>query len=170
MSAIEKINTFDNFELLKNESINLVNTLNLNLNNDEIIFEFGGGTGQMADVLSDLNFKGRHIVYDLPLITVLQSCFVNKMSIKTVHIIDDEGINIINGTNYLPCNQLQSEKYVMGLPNINFIATYSLSETDIDTHNKFAEYIIGFSRIFIVYMPGRYYVGDYIDNEEIDSS
>ena len=29
MSAIEKINTFDNFELLKNESINLVNTLNL---------------------------------------------------------------------------------------------------------------------------------------------
>ena len=29
MSLIEKINTFDNFELLKNESINLVNTLNL---------------------------------------------------------------------------------------------------------------------------------------------
>ena len=29
MSLIEKINTFGNFELLKNESINLVNTLNL---------------------------------------------------------------------------------------------------------------------------------------------
>jgi len=146
---------------------NLVNVLKLNLNNNnEIIFEFGGGTGQMADVLSDLHFKGRHIVYDLPLITVLQSCFINKRSIKNVHILDDDGFTFINGTNYLPCNQLQSEKLIMKSPNINFVATYSLSETDIDTHNKFAEYIMNFSRIYIVYMPGRYYVGDYIDNEE----
>lgn len=145
---------------------NLVNVLNLNLNDNEIILEFGGGTGQMSDVLSNLNFKGRHIVYDLPLMTVLQSHFVGKRSIKNTHILDDEPINLINGTNYLPCNQPLSEKYIMGLPDVNFVATYSLSETDIETHNKFAEYIMNFKRIYIVYIPTKSYVGDYIDNGE----
>jgi hypothetical protein len=146
---------------------NLVNSLNLNLDNcHENILEFGGGTGQMADVLHDLGFKGKHIVYDLPLMIVLQRHFVDKRCVKTQHILDDEGITFINGTNYLPCNQERSEKMIMKLPNINFIATYSLSETDINTHNKFAEYIMNFSRIFIVYMPDKTHVGDYIDNHE----
>lgn len=145
---------------------NLVEKLNLSLDNDEIIFEFGAGTGQMADVLSNLNFKGRHIIYDLPLMTVLQKYFIDKRGIKNTHILDDETINIINGTNFLPCNQINSEKYVLGLPNINFIATYSLTETDIHTHNKFSEYMIGFSRIYIVYWPGKNEIGDYIDNSK----
>jgi hypothetical protein len=145
---------------------NLVEKLNLSLDNDEIIFEFGAGTGQMTDVLSDLNFKGRHIIYDLPLMTVLQKHFIDKKGIKNTYILDDENINIINGTNFLPCNQINSEKYVLSLPNINFIATYSLTETDIDTHNKFSEYMICFSRIYIVYWPGVNSVGDYIDNSK----
>jgi hypothetical protein len=145
---------------------NLVNVLNLNLNNDEIILEFGGGTGQMADVLSDLNFKGRHIVYDLPLITILQRYFVNKRNINYAYILDDEEINIINGTNYLPCNQNNSEQQIMKLPNINFIATFSLTETDIHTHNKFAEYMLNFSRIYIVYSLNQTATEDYINNEE----
>jgi len=145
---------------------NLVNVLNLNLNNDEIILEFGGGTGQMADVLSDLNFKGRHIVYDLPLITILQRYFVNKRNINYTYILDDEEINIINGTNYLPCNQNNREKQIMKLPNINFIATFSLSETDIFTHNKFAEYMLNFSRIYITYSLNQTATEDYINNEE----
>ena len=144
----------------------LVEHLNFSLDNDEIIFEFGAGTGQMADVLSDLNFKGRHIIYDLPLVTVLQKYFIDKKGIKNTYILDDENINIINGTNFLPCNQINSEKYVLGLPNINFIATYSLTETDIHTHNKFSEYMVMFSRIFIVYWPGKNRTGDYIDNSE----
>jgi hypothetical protein len=145
---------------------NLVNALNLDLNKDEIIFEFGGGTGQMADVLSDLNFKGKHIVYDLPLITVLQKYFVDKRNIKNVHILDDETQNLMNSTNYLPCNQPNSEKTILGLPNINFIATYSLSETDVCTRDKFAEYMTHFSRIYIVYWPGKTDAEDYIDNAE----
>lgn len=144
----------------------LAQRLNFSLDNDEIIFEFGAGTGQMADVLTDLNFKGRHIIYDLPLMTVLQKYFIDKKAIKNTYILDDENINIINGTNFLPCNQINSEKYVLGLPNINFIATYSLTETDIHTRNKFSEYMVGFSRIFIVYWPGKSSVGDYIDNSE----
>ena len=120
----------------------------------------------MADVLSDLNFKGRHIIYDLPLMTVLQKHFIDKKGIKNTHILDDENINIINGTNFLPCNQINSEKYVLGLPNINFIATYSLTETDIHTRNRFSEYMIEFSRIYIVYWPGKNEVGDYNDNTE----
>ena len=143
---------------------NLVKELELSLEDDEIIFEFGAGTGQMADVLSDLHFKGRHIVYDLPLMTVLQKHFIDKKDIKNIFILDGNS-NIINGTNFLPCNQ-KCEKHILELPNINFIATYSLSETDINTRNKFSEYMINFSRIFIVYWPGKNEVGDYIDNTE----
>lgn len=148
---------------------NLVNALNLDLNKDEIIFEFGGGTGQMADVLSDLNFKGRHVVYDLPLITVLQKYFVDKRNIKNIHIVDDDPeikMLLENGTNYLPCNQPNSEKTILGLPNINFIATYSLSESDVCTREKIAEYMTHFSRIYIVYWPGKTDSEDYIDNAE----
>lgn len=133
---------------------------------DEIIFEFGAGTGQMADVLYDLNFGGQHVVYDLPLMTVIQRHFINKRNIKYTYILDDDEKNIINGTNYLPCNQIESEKHVMELPNINFIATFSLSETDIDTHNKFAKYMLNFSRIYIAYSLNQTITEDFIDNEE----
>jgi hypothetical protein len=142
----------------------LINILKLNLSDDEIIFEFGGGTGQMADVLKDINFMGKHIVYDLPLMTVLQKSFIDKKGITNSYILDNEQMNIINGTNYLPCNQIKSEQHVLGLPNINFIATYSLTETDQDTRNKFFDYMTNFSRIYIVYWPGSTAVGDDIDN------
>ena len=161
----------DNIQLDRVQQVwsiyNLVNEFKLSLNNDdEIIFEFGAGTGQMADVLFDIKFMGRHIMYDLPLMTVLQKYFLDKKGIQNTHILDDENINIINGTNFLPCNQINSEKYILGLPNINFIATYSLSESDVNTRNKFAEYMVEFSRIFIVYWPGKNEVGDNIDNSE----
>lgn len=143
----------------------LVNKLNLDLhNNNEIIIEFGGGTGQMTDVLNRLQFKGKHIVYDLPLMIILQKYFVDKINIQNTYILDDEEFVINNGTNYLPCNQIDSEKYLMKLPNINFIATYSLTETDIDTHNKFAEYMKNFSRIYIVYASSPP-TEDYINND-----
>lgn len=149
---------------------NLVKSCNFSLDSDEIIFEFGAGTGQMADVLSDMNFKGRHVVYDLPLMTVLQKFFIDRRGIKNTYILDDEPMHIVNGTNFLPCNQPKSEKIVLGLPNVNFIATYSLTETDINTHIKFSEYMPEFSRIIIIYVPGINAVADNINSSEyIDS-
>lgn len=144
----------------------LVHKLNLDLNmQNEIIFEFGGGTGQMADVLNNLNFQGKHISYDLPEMIILQKYFVDKRNIQTKYILDDEELHIMNGTNYLPCNQINSEKHIMKLPNINFIATYSLTETDMDTHNKFSKYISNFKRILIIYWPTPNFDFDNIDNE-----
>lgn len=165
------IRTYRNIQLDRVQQVwsvfKLVNTLQMDMNKvDEIVFEFGGGTGQMSDVLYDLNFKGKHVVYDLPLMTVLQKYFVSKQRIETKHILDDDATELINGTNYLPCNQNMSEKHIMGLPNINFLATYSLTETDEYTRNKFAEYMIHFSRIYIVYWPGKHEVGDYVDNDD----
>lgn len=146
---------------------NLVNSCGLSLDNDEIIFEFGAGTGQMADVLHNMQFKGRHVIYDLPLMTVLQKYFIDKRGIKNTYILDDdEPMHVINGTNFLPCNQPNSEKTVLGLPNVNFIATYSLTETDINTHIKFSEYMPEFSRIIIIYFPGVNAVADNINSSE----
>jgi len=143
---------------------NLVEILNLDLDKDEIIFEFGGGTGQMCDVLKDLNFKGKHIVYDLPLIGFLQKHFVEKRKIAINYILDGVELEIINGTNYLPCNQIDSETEIMKMDNINFIATFSLTETDIETHNRFFKYMKNFSRLYIVYSLNQTVTEDYIDN------
>jgi len=145
---------------------NLVQFLKLNLSDNEILFEFGGGTGQMADVLAELKFQGTHVVYDLPLLTVLQKYFVSKRWIENQHLLDEEDTPLKKGTNYLPNNQPKREEYVMGLPNINFVATYSLSETDAETHAKFAKYMKLFSRIFIVYWPGKHDICDGVDNTE----
>lgn len=166
------INLYNNVQCDRIQQVwsiyNVASRLKLDLNKkDEIILEFGAGTGQMADVLHDLNFGGQHIVYDLPLMTVIQRYFIAKRNIKCAYILDDDHEKtIINGTNYLPCNQTESEKYIMGLPNINFIATFSLTETDIETHNKFANYMLNFSRIYIVYSLNQTITEDFIDNVE----
>lgn len=145
----------------------LVNKLNFNLQDEnEIIFEFGGGTGQMADVLKDLNFQGKHIIYDLPLMVILQKYFIDKRNIKTKYILDDENNTLINGTNLLPCNQNISEQKIVNTKNINFIATYSLTETDLETHEKFAKYLPNFNRIIIIYWPQPVEDFDNIDNEK----
>ena len=34
--------------------------------------------------------------------------------------------------------------------NINFIATYSLTETDLETHEKFAKYLLNFN-LFVIF-------------------
>jgi len=143
----------------------LVNYLNFDLNNkNEVIIEFGAGTGQLSDVLNNLNFKGSHIIYEIPIFTILQKFFVEKEGIKTNYILDDKELNIINGTNFLPCNQNINEDKIMNLDNLTFIASYSLTETDIETHNKFYNYILNFRRVYIVYWPYKDNVGDNIDN------
>lgn len=125
---------------------------NFNFNDEnQIIFEFGGGTGQMGDVLQKMNFKGKHIIYDLPLMTVLQKHFVSKEGNKTQFILDDLPLHLINGANYLPCNQIEKEKEIMNLKNISFIATYSLTESDCDTRKRFKTYLKNCDRIFIIY-------------------
>ena len=161
---------YNNIQLDRVEHVwsiySLVHKLGFSLDNDEILFEFGAGSGQMADILCNLQFKGRHILYDLPLMTVLQKYFIDKKNVTNTFLLDDEPMNIIHGTNFLPCNQPHREEQIVQLPNINFIATYSLSETDIHTRNKFSDYMIHFSRIYIVYWPGKTEVGDNLDNSQ----
>ena len=63
MNVIEKINTFGNFELLKNESINLVNTLNLTqislqVTNDNI--SWTQSEGWLSSKMEEFNFNAIH--------------------------------------------------------------------------------------------------------------
>ena len=164
------IQLYQNIQLDRVQQIwslyNLVTFLNLNPADNEILFEFGAGTGQMADVLAELKFQGPHVVYDLPLMTVLQTYFIEKRGIANQHLIDEEATTLQMGTNFLTNNQPAKEAYVMTLPNINFVATYSLSETDAETHAKFASYMPFFSRIYIVYWPGKHDICDGVDNTE----
>jgi len=168
----EGIEMFDNVQLDRVSHtwyLNiLVNELNMDLNNkDQIIFEFGGGTGQMSDVLKSLDFKGKHIIYDLPLMLVLQEYFINKKNINVNYLLDSEKNDLIFGSNMLPCNQnIWEKKIINNYQNLNFIATYSLTETDLETRNKFSDYLINFERIIIVYWDWVSEEFDNIDNKK----
>lgn len=39
---------------------------------DTVLIEFGGGTGQMADVVKSVGFGGRHVVYDFTVMALMQ--------------------------------------------------------------------------------------------------
>ena len=164
------IQLYQNIQLDRVQQIwtvyNLIKFLKLNPADNEVFFEFGAGTGQLADVLAELKFQGTHVVYDLPLMTILQKYFIDKQGIANQHLIDEEGTMIQKGTNFLANNQPAREAYVMSLPNINFVATYSLSETDAETHATFATYMPLFSRIYLVYWPGKHDICDGVDNTE----
>lgn len=41
-----------------------------------VLIEFGGGTGQMADMPSCVGFGGRHVVYDFTVMALMQVCFL----------------------------------------------------------------------------------------------
>ncbi len=150
----------------------MVSSMGLDLQkSNEVIVEFGPGTGQMADVLAALDFKGRHVAIDLPLMTVLQNHFVEKEGISTRFLLDDE-LNgavmpfITTPTSFLPSNQPIWEKAVMEMSNINFVATYSLTETDAETRARVEAYLPRCSRIYIAFWPGKQLQGNGIDNDE----
>lgn len=77
------------------------------------IFEFGGGHGCMCRLIHRLGFRGRYLIYDLPMLALLQRFYLENNGIQgTFHTWDFEVLK-----NVEPAQQ-----------NTLFIATWSLSE------------------------------------------
>ncbi len=83
------------------------------------IIEFGGGYGCMANLVNNLGFKGKYIIFDIPELLALQKYYLRSSNAEG-------NFNFIN----------QTEK--LGDPNPDiFIATWSLSESPIELRNEF---------------------------------
>lgn len=93
----------------------------INFKKIDNIIEFGGGYGSMCRLFRNLGFKSKYIIYDLPEFLSLQKFFlmeVNPKYLKNTEFIED--------FRKLP----RKEKTLL-------VATWSLSEVDLELREKF---------------------------------
>jgi len=108
---------------------------NIDVKNYENILEFGGGYGSMAKLCSDMGFKNKYFIYDLPGIKSIQEFYLNKLNVNNKIINDIDELKTIDITNK---------------KNL-FIATWSLSEVDFDIREQIVDIIKDFDAVIIIF-------------------
>lgn len=124
----------------------------------ETILEFGGGYGSFCRLINKLDFEGVFIIYDFDVFNIIQYNYLKKfgysININAVEI-SEPGVYLYNG--------LDNLKTALNGKNIDlFIATWSLSESDITTRENFSSVISNISSHLIAFQ-GNF---DGIDNVE----
>ncbi len=108
----------------------------INVDKIDLVFEFGGGYGSMCRLFHRLGFKGKYVIYDLPVFSALQKYYLCSLDLP-VYSLDSfksskSGIICISGLEIL--------KYFFGdydkRTNSLFLATWSLSETPVSLRNQ----------------------------------
>jgi len=139
----------------------LVKSLNFDLDNPyNVLIEFGGGTGQMAKVLKDVKYAGIHVVHDFIQLLVLQEYFLAKVGVNVT--LGPIGTSL-NRVFHVPAG-VSWEYDAYNYDSVTFVATYSLTETDMGTRNAVLPYLKYCDRIYIVFWKTWNHAGDNIDN------
>lgn len=115
------------------------------INDINIIFEFGGGYGSMCENIFRHNYKGEYVIFDFKEFSVLQKYYLNNT-------LSHKSFNKIMFINDLKNSRAIENK--INSSNSLFIATWSLSETDLKTRNLFDENILkNFDYYLIAFQP-----------------
>jgi hypothetical protein len=116
-----------------------------------LIVEFGGGYGGMCRLMHNLGFKGLYIIYDFPELNAIQRYFLKLHKIKIIEkeewITAKSGVILISDDNLLnKLNNIELKKSLL-------LATWSISETPLETRNNFLDIPIikGISNFIITY-------------------
>jgi len=103
-----------------------------------VFIEFGGGYGSMTDLVKKFNPNMTQVVIDFPIMLLVQYYYLlSQYDESDVHLIKDAKDKILEGKiNLIPVNLVQ--KFDIGKlhPDV-FCATWSLSEANEYTQNKF---------------------------------
>lgn len=117
----------------------------------DLVFEFGGGYGSMCRLLHNLHFKGKYIIYDLPLFSALQKFYLKSIGINVLSIDKLEsaqsGVFCISNAEDLQKITNQGKSL--------FIATWSLSEAPLKVRElifpvakKLSSWLIAYQKNF----------------------
>lgn len=121
----------------------------------DFIFEVGGGYGNLCRIIHKLGFKGKYIIFDMPVFSFLQKFYLKSAGLSIVKNItnnNEHGIYLIN-------NEKSIEKikalYTFEKNKSLFLATWSLSEMPLNIRSlfsnifsKFGYFIIGYQDKF----------------------
>ena len=99
------------------------------------VFEFGGGYGSMCRLFRQLGFRGQYVMYDFPEFAALQEFFLRSLDIPVAADLAATG-----STGAALClSDLPALRTVLadwrGRPDTLFLATWSISETPLETRN-----------------------------------
>jgi len=127
---------------------------NINVDEIDLVLEFGGGYGSMCRLFYNLGFQGKYVIYDLPIMSALQRYYLESLGIGVIsdEKIKKDGINIICTSSIETVETLCSNDVI---PNSLFIATWSLSEVPLRTRQELTG-IIHFCSHFLVAYQERF--------------
>lgn len=98
----------------------------VNLKNLSTVIEFGGGYGNIAKIFKRINPDATYVIIDLPVFTLLQYVYLSTILGDSIHLIEDKGATIAEGSiNLVP---LQSIDNLSTQKAQLFISTWGLSE------------------------------------------
>jgi hypothetical protein len=127
----------------------------LPVNRFPMIVEFGGGYGSMCRLAHKLGFKGLYVIYDLPEFVALQKFYLGLLGLPLIETDDAStaGQGILCTSNLALLGSVNPQE----AQNSLFIATWSLSETDLAFRERIislpairgaAAYLITYQRDF----------------------
>lgn len=127
--------------LIKNTNSNMIHQAyhllklkqetNINLDDIENVFEFGGGYGALCKIFDNEGFNGNYYIYDLPLMSNIQKYWItnsNFTNLKNIYLINDIK------------NISEIKKNIFDKKNL-FISNWALSESPIELRNEFKEFL-----------------------------
>lgn len=117
----------------------LENTLNIDLQKIENIFEFGGGYGCMARIFHNINNKISYKIFDTNLVNCLQYYYLKQNGLDVG--FENNRIKLINN--------LEKINDKIEFKNSLFIANWSLSEVPLNLRDKFVSLIGRYENIMI---------------------
>ena len=125
-----------------------------NIADIDFIFEFGGGYGGLCRLIHKLGFKGKYIIFDFPVFSVLQTFFLNMVGIPAYFSNKAIKHKMVGVDCISDINELKKNIYNFSSKPLSkslFIATWSLSESPIKIRKKFLELLPLFNLYLIAY-------------------
>ena len=105
----------------------------------DVIIEFGGGYGSLCRLAHKLGYKGTYIIHDLPELSALQTFYLGALGLR----ISDSVSGALTSKSIACCSDLAEllNVNVKKLPGtrVLFIATWSLSESPLETRESLKE-------------------------------
>ena len=137
-------------------------TSGLKVSEMKIVFEFGGGYGNMYRLLSNLGFKGKYIIFDFSQFSALQEYYIKSLGLKVLTIDNfktaNSGVLCISELEVLR----QALRQCVDIKEAMFLATWSISETPISFRESILSLVTKFKYFLIAYQ------GQFEDNNNIE--
>jgi len=97
----------------------------------DYVLEFGGGYGSMCRLFFNLGFKGKYVIFDLPLFSALQKYFLKTIGLQvcSIQAFKQAKTGVICLSDIQELNDLLSDGNELG--NSMFVATWSIDEAPV---------------------------------------